>query len=236
MQRIVKGILVVITLVLAFSVLSYAYGPYIGDNYPQVYDLYWNNRTARWSVEGHANRYEIVLYRDGRRVMTKTVTSRSRNFSSEMSRGEHEYYFEVRPYNNVTGWGSWEQSESIYIDKSDYNPPAPYYPSGITPSYNGPGEGTNVPTPQTILNPLGQWVQANGYWHFLYSNGVYAVNSWLQIANKWYYIDTNGNMAIGLVTINNSTFYFNPDGTMATGTIIINGITHFFDINGKMVY
>lgn len=236
MQKLVKGILVVLALIFSFSILSFAYGPYIGDNYPQVYDLYWNNRTARWSVEGRANKYEVILYRDGRRVTTKTVTGRSRNFSSEMSRGEHEYFFEVRPYNSVTGWGSFEQSDSIYVEKSDYNPPIPYYPSGITPTYNGPGEGTNVPMPQTIFNPLGQWMQVNGYWHFLYSNGVYAVNSWLQIANKWYYVDASGNMAIGLVTINNSTFFFNPDGTMATGTIIINGITHFFDINGKMVY
>ena len=31
------------------------------DNYPEVYDLRWNNRTAKWSVDGHADKYEIRL-------------------------------------------------------------------------------------------------------------------------------------------------------------------------------
>ncbi len=227
-----------IVFILGFSVLQYAYSPIIGDEYPQVYDLYWNNRTARWSVDGRAHKYEIRLYRDGRRVSTKTQTGRSHNYSSELSRGDHEYYFEVRPYNNMTGWGPWEQSDSIYIESSSYNP-IPYYPVNPVnpvPSPGGPGEGTVIPQPQTITNPVGQWVQANGAWHYLYVNGVYATNSWLLVQGQWYYIDTNSNMATGLVTINNSTFYFNPDGTMVTGTIVINGITHYFDGNGRMVY
>ncbi|MBO6119959.1 MAG: hypothetical protein J6P02_05785 [Lachnospiraceae bacterium] len=242
MKKMFRVVSLMIALTFAFSIFSFAYSPIIGDNYPQVYDLYWNNKTAKWSVDGRANKYEVRLYRDGRRVSTKTQTGRSRNFTSEMSRGDHEYYFEVRPYNSVTGWGNWEQSDSTYIehyypDYPDY-PVVPVYP--VTPVYpgtgTGPGEGTSLPTPQIMFNPVGQWVAGNGYWHYVFANGVYASNTWLQIGNNWYYIDINRNMSVGLVTINQYTYYFNPDGTMATGTIIYNGITHFFDANGRMVY
>ena len=211
--------------------------------YPEVYDLRWNNKTAKWSVDGHADKYEIRLYRDDRRVYTRTQTGRSRSFASEMSRGEHEYYFEVRPYNDNTGWGNWEQSDSVYIRSvpsgtyidpvgpgGQVTPNVPNYPG------MGPGEGTNVVDPQVVYNPLGTWIPANNYWHFMYSNGVYASNSWLLIGDKWYYIDANTNMVTGLMTIGNSTYYFNPDGTMIIGGIIINGINHYFDSNGKMVY
>lgn len=239
MKKIFKIISLILAFTFSLTILSYSYSrsPIIGDNYPQVYDLYWNNKTARWSVDGRANKYEIRLYRDGRRVSTRTQTSRSHSYGSELSRGDHEYYFEVRPYNSVTGWGSWEQSDVIYIEDRG-QPITPVYPVNPTPYVPGPGpgEGTYVPTPQIVFNPAGQWVAANGYWHFIYSNGVYASNTWIQLGNSWYYVDPNSNMATGLVTINQYTYYFNPDGTMVTGTIVYNGITHFFDVNGRMVY
>ena len=223
----------------AITLQSFAYDY----DYPEVYDLHWSNRTAKWSVDGHADKYEVRLYRDDRRVFTRTQTGRSRNFASEMARGDHEYYFEVRPFNYDTGWGNWEQSDSVYIRSvpsgayidsvgpgGQITPTVPNYPG------MGPGEGTNAVAPQIIYNPLGTWVPANNTWHFMYSNGVYASNSWIQIGDKWYYIDANTNMVTGLMTIGNSTYYFNPDGTMVVGGIIINGINHYFDSNGKMVY
>lgn len=236
MKRVLKIISLILAFTLSLTILSYSYHPIIGDNYPQVYDLYWNNKTARWSVDGRANKYEIRLYRDGRRVTTKTQTTRSHSFASALSRGNHEYYFEVRPYNSVTGWGSWEQSDSIYIEERE--PITPIYPVDPTPYVPGPGPGENIniPTPQMVFNPAGQWIQANGYWHFVYANGVFAANTWLQLGSKWYYIDPNSNMVVGLVNINQYTYYFNPDGTMVTGSIVYNGVNHYFDGNGRMVY
>lgn len=206
---------------------------YATDDYPEVYNLHWSGKTAKWSVDGWADKYEVRLYRDDRRVFTKTVTSRSKNFASEMSRGTHEYYFEVRPFNYDTGWGEWDESDTVVTDRDISSNNGPM---GVV--YNGaaPGEITNGTMPQQVMNPNGQWTQAYGKWHFLYSNGVYASNSWLFVNNKWYYVDTNTNMVIGLANIGNYTYYFNPDGTMVTGTIVINGITHFFDQDGKMVY
>ena len=117
MKKAFKIISLILVLVFSITVVTpAAHSPIIGDNYPQVYDLYWNNKTAKWYVDGRAHKYEIRLYRDGRRVSTRTVTSRSHNYASEMSRGDHDYYFEVRPYNNVTGWGEWEQSEVKYVE------------------------------------------------------------------------------------------------------------------------
>ena len=247
-----KIIISIMLFVLVFSAFTYA----ALSEYPEVYNLHWNNRTARWSVDGRADKYEIRLYRDDRRVLTKTVTGRCRNFSSEMARGSHEYYFEVRPYNYETGWGEWDESNTIYVNKTanenrrgnNVSPGGPIDSVGpggyvvptvpTVPNYPGlgPGEGTSVPTPQTIKNPLGQWVSANGFWHYQYTNGVYASNTWLLIGDKWYYLDANTNMAIGFMTIGQATYYFNPDGVMVTGTIILNGVTHYFDANGKMVY
>lgn len=233
MKKVCRLLALVIAVILSMQIFTFAASPWLGDDYPQVYDLYWNNKTAKWYVEGRAHKYEVRLYRDGRRVSTKTVSSRSHNFSSEMSRGDHDYYFEVRPYNNVTGWGEWEQSEVKYIYHSGGGD------SGGTVVPGGPGEIYPSPyasTTQVVYNPVGQWVAANNFWHFVYSNGVMASNTWLQINGRWYYVDVNTNMAVGLVNIGGSTYYFNPDGTMVVGGIVINGMNHYFDANGKMVY
>ena len=236
MKKKIVSVFVILICVLSIKMVIPSYALY---DYPEVYDLYWSNKTARWSVDGWADKYEVRLYRDDRRVFTKTVTSRSKSFVGEMSRGIHEYYFEVRPFNYDTGWGEWEQSEIIVVDRdtSGYSGVAPGGPVGMVYSGSGPGETVNSgATPQTINNPVGQWIAANGKWHFLYSNGVYASNSWLCIGNKWYFIDDNTNMVVGLVNIGSYTYYFNPDGTMATGMITINGMTHYFDQGGKMMY
>lgn len=234
MKRVCKLLALVLVFVLSLQIFSSVAAPYIGDEYPQVYDLYWNNKTAKWSVDGRAHKYEVRLYRDGRRVSTRTVSSRSHNFSSEMTRGEHDYYFEVRPYNNMTGWGEWDQSDVKYY----YNGGSSGGSSGGTVVPGGPGEQSQpmYNTPQIIYNPVGQWVPQNNYWHFMFTNGVMASNSWLAIGGKWYYVDINTNMVVGLVNIGSGTYYFNPDGTMVTGGVVINGINHYFDGDGKMVY
>ena len=258
MKKKIIFILTLFTLTFTTTFLSATFAMSYGDEYPEVYDLRWSNRTAKWSVDGYADKYEIRLYRDDRRVFTKTVSSRSKNLASEMSRGNHEYYFEVRPFNYETGWGEWQESDSIYVRKasnytdydygSNYIAESPYDLIGTyngnqnytptTPTYPGygPGEIPSTPTPQTLYNPAGQWVLQGGVWRYMYQNGVFATNSWLLLDNKWYYIDVNTNMVTGLRTIGQSTYFFNTDGSMVIGTVIINGISHYFDGNGKMVY
>ena len=236
MKKLFKIFSLVLALtLLALSTIQVSYARDYDDDFPEVYDAYWNNKVAKWSVDGRAHRYEINLFRDGRLVFNKVQTGKSKNFASEMTRGDHEYYFEVRPYNNNTGWGSWETSDTIYVTNWNYVPSnntAPIIVDG------GPGQNTNIPTPQVVSgqSATGNWMQTNGKWYFAYPNGVFATNTWLQINNKWYYFDTTGAMLTGLNNIGNHTYYLNPDGSMATGTIVLNGITHYFDANGFMVY
>lgn len=92
-----KGLIFFNFIFVAFFSISLQSYAYITD-YPEVYNLRWNNRTAKWSVEGHEDKYKVRLYRDDRRVVTRTVSSKSKSFAREMSRGDHEYYFEVRPF------------------------------------------------------------------------------------------------------------------------------------------
>ena len=235
MKRLVKIgslFLALVMLLVAFATVSYARS--IDDDFPDIYDAYWSNKVAKWSVDGRAHRYEVNLFRDGRLVSSKVQTGKSKNFASEMTRGDHEYYFEVRPYNNNTGWGNWVTSDSIYVTNWNYvpNDTAPIIADG------GPGINTNIPAPQVVngASVTGNWMSANGRWYYAYSNGVFATNTWLQINNKWYYFDASGAMLTGLNNIGNHTYYLNPDGSMATGTIVLNGITHYFDANGIMVY
>lgn len=233
MKKLSKLFLILLGFILSMQIMVFA-SP--DDDYPEVYDAYWNNYTARWSVEGRANKYEVVLYRDGRRVTSRITHSRSYNFSSEMSRGDHDYYFEVRPYNNDTDWGNWIQSDSKYVEYYRSGTIIPSVPATDIPS-GGPGETTaNAPSMQVVYNPVGQWQAINNTWHFVYTNGVMASNTWLQINNKWYFIDINTNMVVGLQNIGDATYYFNPDGSMVTGGLNINGMNHYFDGNGKMVY
>ena len=224
------------------------------DEPPELYNLRWNRYTARWQIDGYAEKYQVALYRDYRHVTTKSTTNKSFNFVNQMKRGSHEYYFEVRAYNKYYGWSSWEQSDTTYISDDPYDPYVPTVSPTISPYGPGGGGGPvvppspyipptqNIPEPQIMPQPTGMtsvpgtWVSNGNGWYFQYTNGVMATNTWLQSNGHWYYLQMSGQMAIGFITINGKTFYLNPDGTMATGMIVLNGITHFFDANGVMVY
>lgn len=205
--------------------------PYDQRYYPRIQDVWWNGRTARWDVDGFATKYQVTLYRDGNRVTTKTTTSRSFSFSSYMSRGDNDYYFEVRAYNKHTDyWSNWETSDSQYVSHTDVYP-------DITPD-PGPGvivvPGTNPPVNNNTA--IGQWFMINNMWYFKYNNGQFASNTWLNLNGKWYFFNVNCTMATGWLNYNGKQYFLNPDGSMVTGTVIFDGITHFFGNDGAMVY
>ena len=145
MKKRISFLALMLILIFSISFFSFAIIP-DSDDFPEVYNLYWSGKVAKWSVDGEADKYEVRLYRDGRRVCTKTVTGRSRNFTSEMTRGDHEYYFEVRPFNYYTGWGDWEESDAKYIQHVDTSG----YPSV------GPVDSANAPVAQVVVSPVGQ--------------------------------------------------------------------------------
>ena len=128
MKRIVKLLLLVFVLqaFLANTIQTYSY--YYDCDYdcdsPYIYDAYWDCKLARWSVDGRADKYEFILYRDGYRMTTQRVYSRSFDCYSYMKKRGYEYYFEVRPYNYRTGWGTWVSSNWTCVDDyayRDYN-------------------------------------------------------------------------------------------------------------------
>lgn len=200
--------------------------------YPRIDDTYWSGKTAKWDVNGYASKYQVKLYRDGSLVTTKTTTSRSQSFASYMTRGDNDYFFQVRAYNKDTNWWSdWEESDTKYISGSSSSDDDRKGPGIVVPSV-GPGQVT----PVAPSSSQGTWIQQGGVWYYRLSNGAFAKNTWLNVNGKWYYFDVNGKMVTGWLNDGGKLYYLNPDGSMLTGTVVFDGITHFFDSNGAMVY
>ena len=122
MKKLVKFLLFTFILSTFANLATFTYGYYRDYDYPYVYDAYWSYKTARWSVSGQADKFEVALYRNGRRIATHTTYSRNYSFDYDMNYTGYDYYFEVRPYNYRTGWGSWVSSNYTYIDdyRRDY--------------------------------------------------------------------------------------------------------------------
>ena len=118
-----KKILVsaVLALAVTAATVSFAYAYYYDDDYPEIYNAYWDNHTARWDVNGYATKFEIRLYKDGHHIVTRTTTQDGMNMSQYFNRGSGDYYFDVRPYYRYGGWGNWTASDSIYMDGYYYD-------------------------------------------------------------------------------------------------------------------
>lgn len=253
MKRFVVMFLSVAMLVMTLATNSFAYPYRTNRDYPVITNAWWENRTARWSTDGYADKYEVRLFRDYSAVTTITTYSTSCSFDVYISLSSSEYYFKVRPYNDYTGWGAWVSSDRTYYGSRSYSyEPSRAYNYG-PPVYDRPYSNNNnsivtygtsrnvvVPTPQIVYDngvvPLGAFVYPNGETYYTYANGVYARNTWLNTKGKWYYFDTTAKMVRGLYTLNGSTYYFNEDGSMAIGATVIDGVTHYFDALGIMVY
>ena len=198
--------------------------------YPKPCDLEWKGKTAKWSVEGWASKYQVELYRDGTRVCSKTTTSRSFSFSSYMSRGDNDYFFKVRAYNSNSGfWSDWEQSDEKEIRSNDPDDQDNWTGPGVVPVI--------IPGGQPVVpSTAGRWMKANNRWRYVFANGAYATNTWLNLSNKWYFFDTSSYMVTGWLNDKGKTYFLGADGAMVTGAVIIDGINHFFDSTGAMVY
>ena len=128
-QKFIRVIfLSMIVFVVTITSVSFTYARYYyDDEYPEIYNAYWDNRTARWDVNGYATKFEVRLYRNGHQVVTRTTSQESMNLSQYLHNGSGDYYFDVRPYNHYDGWGNWIGSDSIYIDRYYYDDYDRYY-------------------------------------------------------------------------------------------------------------
>lgn len=251
MKRIIVIFTTFVLIIMTFATTTFAY--YRNYDYPVITNAYWDNRTARWTVSGYADEYEVALFRNYSRVTTVSTYSTSYDFSVYISFYSSDYYFKVRAYNNYTGWGAWVSSNTYYMNNQvnscqsprsiNYGPPVYDRPCANNSTPNTElwtSKSVVVPTPQVVYDngvvPLGAFVYPNGDTYYTFANGVYARNTWLNTKGKWYYFDTTAKMIRGFYTLNGSTYYFNEDGSMAIGAVVIGGTTHYFDALGIMVY
>ena len=72
------------------------------------------------------------------------------------------------------------------------------------------------------------WVQANGAWEYVKTDGSKATG-WLQLNNDWYYFYSDGSMATGWLQSSGKWYYMLNDGSMAVNTKV-NG--YYLDKDG----
>ena len=260
MKRLVSFLLFVFAFTTFANATVLAYRYCDDYDYPYVYDVYWNYRTARWDVNGYADKYEVTLYKDGRRIATEITYARSYNFSSYMYIGGYSYYFEVRPYNYRTGWGSWVSSDSFYIDNycreyayRDYNRRDRNYRDkyGVSyarnygPPYENQTSGSNgysisnngLPTTNNSYNQIGAQSVSVPEPQVINDtiNGYFPTGSFMNVFGTWKYAYINGAFATNTwVKSNGKWYYIDVNGNMVTGPYTINGKTYFLNADGSM--
>ncbi|MFL0163993.1 hypothetical protein [Candidatus Clostridium helianthi] len=72
------------------------------------------------------------------------------------------------------------------------------------------------------------WVQVNGAWEYVKTDGSKATG-WLQLNNDWYYFYSDGSMATGWIQSSGKWYYMLNDGSMAVNTKV-NG--YYLDKDG----
>lgn len=264
MKKLVKFLLVLFVFTTFVGNTINTFGYRCDYDYPYVYDVYWNYRTARWDVNGYADKYEVTLYRDGRRIATEITYGRSYSFESYMYSGGYNYHFEVRPYNYRTGWGSWVSSDSFYIDdwcreyayRDYYRNDRKYhdrYGVSYARNFGPPYESQNYNSsngysisinglPSTTTNNY-NYAQNN-----IQSvnvpepqvinekiNGVFPTGSFMKVFGVWKYAYINGAFATNTwVKSNDKWYYIDINGNMVTGPYAINGKTYYLNSDGSM--
>ena len=118
-----KNISIILLFVLLLNVVSFkmTYCYWYENEYSEIDEAFWDNKTARWSVSGYASEFELILYKDGRVVANKKTGSTYVGLSQYITRSSGEYYFEVRPYNRYHGWGNWVSSSTEYFNSYEYD-------------------------------------------------------------------------------------------------------------------
>ena len=230
------------------------YDDYYDYDVPNVYDAYWDRKVARWSVDGRADKYEFILYRDGYRMTTQVVYGRSFDCYSYMSKRGYEYYFEVRPYNYRTGWGTWVSSNWNYVDDysyresnySRYDDSNRYYNRGNISYARNQGPPINVDNSSYIqsnnsANIVTQSVNATTVTvptpQIVYdiTIGIIPTGNFTKVNGIWKYMYLNGVYATNTWILSGGKwFYLDINGNMITGLYTINGKTFYLNQDGSM--
>lgn len=156
------------------------------------YDLKWSSTTAKWSVDGQASKYQVTLYRDDRKVAAYTITGKSKNFSSDITRAG-DYWFTVKAYSKYGKfWSSVEESDVKYFEKSSSDSSG----NSKNSNNNSPSNsGNNSKGPGETDSWSNRWVGSAESWQVKNTNGNgYLTNCWWMdgSTNDWYLIGCTG--------------------------------------------
>lgn len=214
----------------------------------EVADFYWddhNGTVAVWEEVENAERYELYLYCNNRRVAQVKTKKTRYNFEKKMTK-EGDYTFRIRALSGDSDYSDsrWsDYSDETYID-ADF---AALMASGgsVNPSNGGPGatgvQNTPLTGAQNTAQPgvvaQGTWERNEiGYW-YRRPDGTWPAAEWMQdpADGKWYYFNEQGYMMTGWINWNGKYYYCLPSGEMVTGTQIIDGAVCNFDASGALM-
>lgn len=80
---------------------------------------------------------------------------------------------------------------------------------------------------------VNNWVNDNGTWYFLKTDGIMATG-WVNDNGTWYYLNGSGAMKTGWVNDNGTWYYLGASGAMKTGWINDNGTWYYLYTSGAM--
>lgn len=253
MKKLILSLLFFAYLTSVFSVKTFAYYHRHYSDYPFISVAYWDYATAKWDVDGYASMYEISLFRNGHRVTTRTVYGQKYDFSGYILRSNYDYWFEVRPYNEYTGWGKWVSSSRNYsgdwcIRESEYRYPRNLNPYDVSyavnqgPPINNQANNSYNFSNNTVNNFISNG-NANTYGvsvivpnpQIVYDDEVLHVGTFMQVNGECYFAYLNGVFARNIwLKSNGKWYYFDTTGTMIRGFYTINGSTYYLNEDGSM--
>lgn len=182
-------------------------------------------RTAVWKKVPFATAYELLLYQNGDRIKTLTVTSNTADLSEYMTE-EADYSYQVRAMGETDAERYYLLSGE-YVESGDMTLEDLGLTDGEWKQYQ---EGqTYVKADGTI--PRNQWEKISGDWYYFNQDG-YAATDWQMIDGKWYYLGEDGSMRTGWVQGTPGIWYYlYEDGSMARSTVIDG--KYIIDENGQ---
>ena len=253
MRRKLKGIWLSLLLISAVPMIFpsgshviSAYAATAEDETPYFEELLWSGKTtAKWKVEGKFKEYEVELYRDDERIATKTITKKSRDFSSHMKQ-KADYYFRVRGKYEDGSWSEWEESEVTEItdyylannksnNKSSHNAGSSVIRGTNGPDFSVQSKTSSSITPgETSISISGEWIQDNGHYWYRNPDGTYPSNRWAVINDKLYHVNPDGWTSTGWIMTDGKFYYCGADGSVLTGKQVIGDVNYNFNDNGTL--
>ncbi|WP_124067244.1 cell wall-binding protein [Clostridium sp. E02] len=179
--------------------------PPVNEFTQKIQEAYWSDdHTASWRKSSGAGRYEVKLYRNGKRMGNVDTTEETSLDLRDALTKPGTYFFRVRPMNKINpqNSGEWVESSSRSVNESMAQA----------------NRLTNKEEGIFQRNETGWWYEN--------SDGTFPVNSWKKVNKKWYYFDARGYMKTGWISWNQKQYYCDEEsGQMLFSCITPDGAT-----------